>query len=178
LANTLKDTDGGWKERINGYVSIRGLFLAVIVGGTMVATIIAVAYAVSNGQVSDRMTGKMTNPATHSNSELLVTNQVISGQQAPGEKEVMDVTGYIDALLANEGIADTQPAPTQPAPTQPAPEEQPAPTQPRTAPGDEAASEPADTPGTGQNEETIAKEILGTAIKTTNTDASLIGTIP
>ena len=144
MAGTLEGGQVSWKERIDDYMSIRGLFLAVIVAGTMAATIILVAYAVSTGQVSDQMTGKMRIPSTHSMPGVTVDEKVVGDKFVDNEakKPVYSSSEYIDSLLAkaenaaqpapeqpSQQPAPTQPAPTQPAPTQPAPT-QPAPTQP------------------------------------------------
>src|SRR5436309_2320447 len=110
MAGTLEGGQVSWKERIDDYMSIRGLFLAVIVAGTMAATIILVAYAVSTGQVSDQMTGKMRIPSTHS---------------------IAQVTVHQNAEQHNFLPAPEQP-PEQPAPEQPS--QQPAPEQPSQQP--------------------------------------------
>src|SRR2546426_26954 len=139
MASILEGGQVSWKERIDDYMSIRGLFLAVIVAGTMAATIILVAYAVSTGQVSDQMTGKMRIPSTHSMPGVTVDEKVVGDKFVDNEakKPVYSSSEYIDSLLAKAENAaqpapeqpSQQPAPTQPAPTQPAPT-QPAPTQP------------------------------------------------
>src|SRR2546426_3162943 len=161
MASTLEGGQVSWKERIDDYMSIRGLFLAVIVAGTMAATIILVAYAVSTGQVSDQMTGKMRIPSTHSMPGVTVDEKVVGDKFVDNEakKPVYSSSEYIDSLLAKAENAaqpapeqpsqqpapeqpSQQPAPTQPAPTQPAPT-QPAPTQP--APTQPAPTHPAPT---------------------------------
>src|SRR2546425_13179738 len=121
MASTLEGGQVSWKERIDDYMSIRGLFLAVIVAGTMAATIILVAYAVSTGQVSDQMTGKMRIPSTHSMPGVTVDEKVVGDKFVDNEakKPVYSSSEYIDSLLAKAENA-AQPAPTQPAPTQPA----------------------------------------------------------
>src|SRR5437867_11879348 len=140
MAGTHESGQVSWKERIDDYMSIRGLFLAVIVAGTMVATIIAVAYTVSTGQVSDEMTRKMRIPSTHSMPGVTVNEKVVGDKFVDNEakKPVDSWTEYIDSQLAKEENAaqpaaeqpsqqpapeqpSQQPAPTQPAPTQPAP---------------------------------------------------------
>src|SRR5213593_4544248 len=135
MAGTLEGGQVSWKERIDDYMSIKGLFLAVIVAGSMLATIIAVAYSFSNGEVSDRMAGKMRIPSTHPMPEVTVSEKFVGDKLVDDEakKPVYSWTEYVDSLVAKEENAaqpaPTQPAPTQPAPTQPAPT-QPAPTQP------------------------------------------------
>jgi len=172
MAGTLEGRQVSWKERIDDYMSIRGLFLAVIVAGTMVAAIIAVAYTVSTGQVSDEMTKKMRIPSTHSMPGVTVYDKVVGDKPVDNvaKKPVDSWTEYIDSQLAKEENAaqpapeqpsqqpaPTQPAPTQPAPTQPAPR-QPAPTQPR--------------------EIISTKDIPGTVIDSTRTHLSLSVPIP
>src|SRR5437867_225890 len=189
MAGTLEGRQVSWKERIDDYMSIRGLFLAVIVAGTMVATIIAVAYAVSTGQVSDEMTRKMRIRSTHSMPGVTVNEKLVGDKFVDDEKEVKKPvyswTEYTDSLLAKEENAaqpaPTQPAPTQPAPTQPAPAQpapaQPAPTQPapaQPAPAQPAPAQPAPAqPASGQKEESTPKDILQTL-----THTSLSGSIP
>src|SRR2546422_8220906 len=145
MASTLEGGQVSWKERIDDYMSIRGLFLAVIVAGTMAATIILVAYAVSTGQVSDQMTGKMRIPSTHSMPGVTVDEKVVGDKFVDNEakKPVYSSSEYIDSLLAKAENA-AQPAPTQPAPTQPAPEQptqQQAPQQPSQQPAPEQPSQ-------------------------------------
>jgi len=164
MASTLEGGQVSWKERIDDYMSIRGLFLAVIVAGTMAATIILVAYAVSTGQVSDQMTGKMRIPSTHSMPGVTVDEKVVGDKFVDNEakKPVYSSSEYIDSLLAKAENA-AQPAPTQPAPTQPAPT-QPAPTQP--APTQPAPTQPAPT----QPEKIISstKDVAGKVIGSTS----------
>src|SRR5437867_1966554 len=144
MAGTLEGGQVSWKERIDDYMSIRGLFLAVIVAGTMVATIIAVAYTVSTGQVSDEMTRKMRIPSTHSMPGVTVYEKVVGDKPVDNEakKPVDSWTEYIDSQLAKEENA-AQPAPEQPS-QQPAPEQpsqQPAPEQPSQQPAPEQPSQ-------------------------------------
>src|SRR5437867_1460331 len=113
---TLEGRQVSWKERIDDYMSIKGVFLAVIVAGTMAATIILVAYAVSTGQVSDQMTGKMRIPSTHSMPGVMVDEKVVGDKFVDNEakKPVSSWTEHIDSLLAKEENA-AQPAPEQPS---------------------------------------------------------------
>src|SRR2546428_6477100 len=144
MASTLEGGQVSWKERIDDYMSIRGLFLAVIVAGTMAATIILVAYAVSTGQVSDQMTGKMRIPSTHSMPGVTVDEKVVGDKFVDNEakKPVYSSSEYIDSLLA-KAENSAQPAPEQPS-QQPAPEQpsqQPAPEQPSQQPAPEQPSQ-------------------------------------
>src|SRR2546428_656839 len=131
MASTLEGGQVSWKERIDDYMSIRGLFLAVIVAGTMAATIILVAYAVSTGQVSDQMTGKMRIPSTHSMPGVTVDEKVVGDKFVEHETKnpVYSSPEYTHPLPPKPANTPPpppqqpppQPAPTQPAPTQPAP---------------------------------------------------------
>src|SRR3989442_4157785 len=149
MAGTLEGRQVSWKERIDDYMSIRGLFLAVIVAGTMAATIILVAYAVSTGQVSDQMTGKMRIPSTHSMPGVTVDEKVVGDKFVDNEakKPVYSSSEYIDSLLA-KAENSAQPAPEQPS-QQPAPEQpsqQPAPEQPSQQPApDQPSQQPPPT---------------------------------
>src|SRR5437867_2801736 len=190
---TLEGRQVSWKERIDDYMSIKGVFLAVIVAGTMAATIILVAYAVSTGQVSDQMTGKMRIPSTHSMPGVMVDEKVVGDKFVDNEakKPVSSWTEHIDSLLAKEENAaqpapeqpSQQPAPTQPAPTQPA-HTPPAPTKPATAqpaPTQQAPTQPAPTqPAPTQPEKIISstKDVTGKVIGSTKTDLSLSAPIP
>ena len=78
--------------------------------GSIAAIVIVLAYAASNGQVSEAMNVTKTDPAVTPKPEAKVADKVVH-----------DKPGYT-------GKEEKQPAPTQPAPTQPAPA--PAPTQP------------------------------------------------
>src|SRR5437773_205545 len=169
MAGTLEGGQVSWKERIDDYMSIRGLFLAVIVAGTMAATIILVAYAVSTGQVSDQMTGKMRIPSTHSMPGVTVNEKVVGDKFVDNEakKPVSSWTEYVDSLLAKEENA-AQPAPAQPAPAQPA-TAQPAPAQP--APAQPAPAQP-------EKIVSSTKDVTGKVIDSTNTHLSLSAPIP
>ena len=105
----------GENESDNRDNSLRALLVAAAGAGTIAATVIVLAYAASNGQVSEAMNVTKTDPAVTPKPEAKVADKVVHDKP--------DYTGKDE-----KQPAPTQPAPTQPAPTQPAPT--PAPTQP------------------------------------------------
>src|SRR5881397_1781335 len=127
----------GENESDNRDNSLRALLVAAGGAGSIAAIVIVLAYAASNGQVSEAMNVTKTDPAVTPKPEAKVADKVVHDKP--------DYTGKDEKQPAPTQPAPTQPAPTQPAPTQPAPT-QPAPTQP-------APTQPApDTQPAGGND--------------------------
>src|SRR2546426_4113152 len=114
----------GENESDNRDNSLRALLVAAAGAGSRAAIVIVLAYAASNGQVSEAMNVTKTDPAVTAKPEAKVADKVVHDKPVYTGKD-------------EKQPAPTQPAPEQPsqqpAPTQPAPEQpsqQPAPTQP------------------------------------------------
>src|SRR2546425_11941730 len=102
--------DRGENESDNRDNSLRALLVAAAGAGSIAAIVIVLAYAASNGQVSEAMNVTKTDPAVTPKPEAKVADKVVHDKPVYTGKD------------------EKQPAPTQPAPTQPS--QQPAPTQP------------------------------------------------
>src|SRR5437867_8004243 len=111
----------GENEIDNRDNSLRALLVAAGGAGTIAATVIVLAYAASNGQVSEAMNVTKTDPAVTPKPEAKVADKVVHDKP--------DYTGK----------DEKQPAPTQPAPEQPS--QQPAPEQPSQQPAPEQPSQ-------------------------------------
>src|SRR5213594_1289431 len=122
----------GENESDNRDNSLRALLVAAAGAGSIAAMVIVLAYAASNGQVSEAMNVTKTDPAVTPKPEAKVADKVVHDKP--------DYTGKDEKQPAPTQPDPAQPAPTQPAPTQPAPT-QPAPTQP--APTQPAPTQPA-----------------------------------
>src|SRR5213593_2558892 len=103
----------GENESDNRDNSLRALLVAAAGAGSIAAIVIVLAYAASNGQVSEAMNVTKTDPAVTPKPEAKVADKVV--QDKP------DYTGK-DERQPAPAPAPTQPAPA-PAPTQPAPEQ-------------------------------------------------------
>ena len=100
----------GENESDNRDNSLRALLVAAAGAGSIAAIVIVLAYAASNGQVSEAMNVTKTDPAVTPKPEAKVADKVVHDKPVYTGKD------------------EKQPAPTQPAPEQPS--QQPAPTQP------------------------------------------------
>src|SRR5881396_859460 len=120
----------GENESDNRDNSLRALLVAAGGAGSIAAIVIVLAYAASNGQVSEAMNVTKTDPAVTPKPEAKVADKVVHDKPGyTGKEEKQPALTQPAPEQPSQQPAPTQPAPTQPAPTQPAPT-QPAPTQP------------------------------------------------
>ena len=111
----------GENESDNRDNSLRALLVAAAGAGSIAAIVIVLAYAASNGQVSEAMNVTKTDPAVTPKPEAKVADKVVHDKPGyTGKEEKQPALTQPAPEQPSQQPAPTQPAPTQPAPTQPA----------------------------------------------------------